>query len=169
MMRDRVPEYLADAPSLQKTYTSLTRFSGVGRFLGFQFAVDLAYSKPFESSEGDFVVAGPGARDGIRKCFGDLGGLSEAEIIHLVTDCQEAEFKRLGLTFPTLWGRRLQPIDCQNLFCEVDKYSRVAHPELNGISKRTRIKQRYRTDPQPLGYPWFPPDWGLNSLVDMRS
>ena len=34
------------------------------------------------------------------------------------------------LDFQNLWGRRLQLIDCQNLFCEVDKYSRVypAHP-----------------------------------------
>ena len=28
--------------------------------------------------------------------------------------------------FRDLWGRPLQLIGCQNLFCEVDKYARVA-------------------------------------------
>jgi hypothetical protein len=51
------------------------------------------------------------------------------------------------------------------LFCEVDKYSRVAHPEIAGISGRSRIKQRYRRDPTPLPEPWFPPKWGINATV----
>ena len=41
---------------------------------------------------------------------------------------QEDEFARRGIEFQTLWGRPLQLIDCQNLFCEVDKYARVYHP-----------------------------------------
>ena len=41
----------------------------------------------------------------------------------------------------------MQLIDCQNLFCEVDKYARHAHPEVRGISGRTRIKQSYRPNP----------------------
>ena len=63
----------------------------------------------------EFVVPGPGARDGISKCFNDLGGLSEVEIIKLMADRQESEFERLGLEFRSLWGRPLQLIDCQNL------------------------------------------------------
>lgn len=165
MMREELPQRLAEADSADDVFAGLVSYPGVGRFLGYQFAVDLGYSAPFEASESDFVVAGPGARDGIAKCFTDIGGLSESEVIHLVTDCQEAEFARLGLDFPTLWGRRLQPIDCQNLFCEVAKFSRVAHPERAGISGRTRIKQRYRPDTQPLEEPWFPPSWGLNASI----
>jgi hypothetical protein len=58
----------------------------------------------------------------------------------------------------------LQLIDCQNLFCETDKYARVAHPEIGGISGRARIKQVYcRTDHQ-IDY-YFPPKWGLNSRL----
>src|SRR5258707_9985183 len=41
-------------------------------------------------------------------------------------------------------SRRLQLIDCQNLFCEVDKYARVAHPNIAGRTGRTRIKQKFR-------------------------
>src|SRR3546814_5860542 len=64
----------------------------------------------------DFVIPGPGARDGLRKCFADTGGLSDAELIRLMADRQEQECARLGLEFPSLWGRPLQLIDCQNLF-----------------------------------------------------
>ena len=53
----------------------------------------------------------------------------------MVTERQEDEFERLGLRFRDLWGRRLQLIDCQNLFCEVSKYARVKHPEIMGLSK----------------------------------
>lgn len=165
MMEDRLPKHLGHAKSLRDIFDVLVAYPGVGRFLGYQFAVDLGYSEPFGFSEGEFVVPGPGARDGIRKCFSDLGGLSEAEVIRLVVECQETEFARLGLSFRTLWGRRLQLIDCQNLFCEVDKYARVAHPERTGFSGRTRIKQRYQANPKPLGEPWFPPRWGLNEII----
>jgi hypothetical protein len=58
----------------------------------------------------------------------------------------------------------LQLVDCQNLFCEVDKYARVAHPQVSGLSGRTRIKQRFRPAPEPLRA-WFPPKWGLNPRV----
>src|SRR5665213_109406 len=47
------------------------------------------------------------------------------------------QFSRLGLKFRSLFGRPLQLIDCQNLFCEVDKYARYAHPEVIGVTGRT--------------------------------
>ena len=80
-------------------------------------------------------------------------------------DRQEKEFERLGLTFRSLWGRRLQLIDCQNLFCEVDKYSRVAHPEVEGLSGRSRIKQRFTPQSSEM-QPWYPPKWGINEAIE---
>jgi len=47
------------------------------------------------------------------------------------------------------------------LFCEVDKYARVAHPEIKGISGRERIKQRYSPVREEVTA-WFPPKWGVN-------
>jgi hypothetical protein len=78
-----------------------------------------------------------------------------------MADSQDEHFARLGVRFNGLRGRRLQLIDCQNLFCEVDKYARVAHPGVAGISGRSRIKQRYTCLPQSLSA-WFPPKWGIN-------
>ena len=85
-------------------------------------------------------------------------------MIRVMADRQEVEFERLGLTFQTLWGRRLQLIDCQNLFCEVDKYARVVHPEATGAAGRTRIKQKFKAHEDPIEY-WFPPKWGINDAV----
>jgi alpha-glutamyl/putrescinyl thymine pyrophosphorylase clade 1 len=69
MMADRLPERLRQAPDLQTIYESLLAYPGLGRLLAFQFAIDLNYSSPLDFSEADFVVAGPGALDGISKCF----------------------------------------------------------------------------------------------------
>ena len=58
----------------------------------------------------------------------------------------------------------MQLIDCQNLFCEISKYARVAHPDVMGVSGRTRIKQIYKPLPSPHGV-WFPPKWRLNDKL----
>ena len=113
-------------------------------------------------NEDDFVVAGPGAKDGIRKCFGKTATGIEADVIQYMVDNQEQHFDRLGISFPGLFGRRLHLIDAQNLFCEVDKYARVRHPEVAGISGRSRIKQKFRVA-GPLALPSFPERWGLDS------
>ena len=109
----------------------------------------------------DFVVPGPGARDGLRKCFVDPGGLSEPELIKLMTDLQESEFERLSLDFQSLWGRRLQLIDCQNLFCEVDKYARVAHPEISRTHWAARALSNGSFRNMNRSRSFYPPKWQL--------
>jgi hypothetical protein len=161
MMEDRIPERVQQAPSLRSVNDLLLRYPGIGPFLAFQYTIDLNYSSIMDFEEAEFVVAGPGALDGISKCFADTGGLSAEDIIYWMTDRQDTEFKRLGLTFPGLFGRRLQPIDCQNLFCEISKYSRVAHPEISGVANRTRIKQSYQPSSRPTPRPQFPDRWAL--------
>lgn len=168
MMRDGAPRRVARARSLAEVFGVLRAYRSIGDFLAFQFTVDLNYSELIDFSEMEFVVAGPGARDGIRKCFADTGGLCEADVIRVVTERAEEEFGKLGLRFETLWGRPLQLIDCQNLFCEVDKYARVVHPEFSGASGRTRIKQRFQ--PRATSLPqWYPPKWGLTVPVAVNG
>ena len=167
MMEHEAPYRVAAAPTMRQAFETLRSYPTIGDFLAYQFITDLNYSEICHFSEMDFVVPGPGARDGIHKCFSSLGGLSEPDIIKLVTDRQDNEFERLGLEFRSLWGRRLQLIDCQNLFCEVSKYARVMHPDVIGINDRSRIKQIYRASGDPLEF-WFPPKWGINHLVAAR-
>ncbi len=160
MMGDRAPKKLAKTGSLREAFELLRGYPSLGEFLAFQFAIDVNYSELTDFSEMEFVVAGPGARDGISKCFNDMAGLSEAEIIKVMAERATDEFARLGMKFQSLWGRSLQLIDCQNVFCEVSKYARVAHPEIEGKSGRTRIKQKYIPRPTPIPQ-WYPPKWGL--------
>jgi hypothetical protein len=165
MMEDELALRIKDARSMREAFELLRSYPLIGDFLAYQYVTDLNYSELTNFSEMDFVIPGPGALNGVRKCFSSLGGLTEANIIDLVTERQEEEFSKRGINFRTLWGRPLQLIDCQNLFCEVDKYARVAHPEFNGDGGRTRIKQVYRNNAEPIEY-WFPPKWKLNTNLE---
>jgi hypothetical protein len=164
MITEGVPLRLTECRDMQRAFELLKSYPGIGDFLAYQYVIDLNYSTLTDFRESDFVVPGPGALDGIRKCFVDRGGLNEPEVIKFVADRQEREFERLGIPFAQLWNRPLQLIDCQNLFCEVDKYSRVKHPEIIGITGRSRIKQRFEAR-GPLPDPWYPPKWNLNSKI----
>jgi alpha-glutamyl/putrescinyl thymine pyrophosphorylase clade 1 len=164
MMEQRIPARIERARSLEEVYKILYKvpsFGGSG-FFAFQYTVDytvdLNYSEMIDFSEMDFVAAGPGAQSGIRKCFESTGGLTDSDVIRAVAEMADREFERLGLRFQTLWGRRLQLIDYQNLFCEVDKYLRVVHPEI--IGRGTQIKPFKKPNPAPLPQ-WYPPKWKL--------
>lgn len=168
MMQDEFPRRLVELPTMGHGFELLRGYPCIGDFLAYQLITDLNYSDLTDFSESEFVAPGPGALDGIHKCFADLGGLEEAEIIRRTADVQEAEFERLGLEFETLWGRRLQLIDCQNLFCEISKYARVAHPNIGGSAGRTRIKQKYKFGGLPIDY-WYPPKWGINGRINTEA
>jgi hypothetical protein len=168
MMEDELPYRVAETRSMFAAFKLLRSYPMIGDFLTYQDVTDLNYSTLTDFSEVEFVVPGPGARAGIHKCFESLGGLNESDIIKVVTDRQEAEFERLGLHFESLWGRPLQLIDCQNLFCEVDKYARIKHPEIVGVSGRTRIKQKIRPNLSAIDY-WYPPKWSAVPLSRERS
>jgi hypothetical protein len=164
MMKDQVPEKIANIGSMKRAFELLRSYPMIGDFLAMQFITDLNYSSLTNFDEMEFVVAGPGALDGIRKCFPDADLRGAAEIIRFMSESQDEQFGRRGIRFDSLWGRRLQLIDCQNLFCEVDKYSRQAHPDVPGRSGRTRIKQQFVANPQRLSL-FYPPKWSLNYKI----
>ena len=164
MMRDELPERLADVSTMQEAFALLRAYPTIGDFLAYQLVTDINYGEFTDFSEMEFVVPGPGSREGLRKCFTDFGGLKERDLIRMVADLQEQEFERLGIAFASLWGRRLQLIDCQNLFCEIDKYARVAFPDVQGRSGRTRIKHRFTPSKVELAL-FYPPKWKLNDRI----
>ncbi len=168
MMADQLADRLAQTRTMQEGFEKLRAYPTIGDFLAYQFITDINYSELTDFSEMDFVAPGPGARDGLRKCFVDPGGLNEPELIRLMADLQEREFERLGLNFQSLWGRRLQLIDCQNCFCEVDKYARVAHPEIAGRTGRIRIKQKFVPTVEPIEL-FYPPKWKLNNKIRVAA
>lgn len=164
MLKEELPSQIQDCTTMSAGYDLLLSYPLIGKFLAYQYITDINYSEITDFSEREFTIPGPGARDGIRKCFTSLGGITETELIKMLTERQEYEFERLGLDFKYLGGRRLQYIDIQNVFCETDKYSRVAHPDIIGISGRTRIKQLFKPNKKTIDY-FFPPKW----KVDMEA
>ncbi len=164
ILRDGFVTKLERTQNLREVFLLLKQFPSLGDFLAFQLAVDLNYSPVIDHDEATFVVAGPGARDGLTKTFAATDGMSPEGIIAMMMERQEEEFERLNLKFQTLWGRRLQLIDCQNLFCEISKYTRVSNPEIAGLSGRTRIKQMFKSHGAPV-QPWYPPKWGVNDKI----
>jgi hypothetical protein len=168
MLRSGLHDQLQTCASMAQAFHLLRSYPGIGNFLAYQLLIDINYSTVINFDEMDFVVPGPGARDGLHKCFGPEARDIEADLIRYMSDSQEEHFIRLGLGFLGLNGRRLQLIDCQNLFCEVDKYARLAHPEFTGRSGRTRIKQRFTPANDPLTS-WFPPKWGVTTSVNVTN
>lgn len=162
MMSDKIVLRISKSKSLKELYEILVDYPSIGKFLAFQYAIDINYSELCNFSEMDFVVAGPGAKSGISKLFYDKNGYSDEELIRIVSENQESEFERLGLKFSYLVNRKLQLIDCQNLFCETDKYTRVAYPQFKGNNERKRIKQLFVPNlSNPINY-FYPPKWGID-------
>lgn len=161
MVDTELPKKVSDSESLADLYLILRSYPLMGEFLAYQYAIDINYSNVTGFSESEFVMPGPGARSGIRKCFSTLGDYTESEIIRIVTDQQEIEFRNRGLDFSYIGGRTLQQIDIQNIFCEIDKYARVRFPDISGKHNRTRIKHRFHANPTPIDF-LYPPKWNLS-------
>lgn len=165
-LKDALGERLLNAKSLRQVYEMLLTYPLMGGFMSYQIAIDLNYSDLINFSENDFTQAGPGALRGINKAFEHLGDYSPSDIILWMVQHQEEEFKRLDLNFNGLWGRPLHAIDCQGLFCELDKYCREAAPELT--SGRKRIKARFLPAVEPVQL-FFPPKWGINTRLPQHE
>lgn len=134
------------AGSMEELITCLLDVPGLGPFLSYQYAIDLNYAGLFGFSENAAVVAGPGAVRGMKKIFGSAR-LPAEKIRQLHEEAEERG--------PWLLGKRpMHLIDVQNMLCEYDKYTRVAH-------EGRRMRQRYRVDPRPLPDPVWPRDWGI--------
>ena len=155
-------ERILEGTSFEQIVRLLEGFPLTGPFMAYQIAIDLNYSDLLNFDEDDFTQPGPGALRGLKKVFIDLGDYNESDVIKWMVDRQEIEFERFELPFSGLWGRRLHAIDCQGLFCEIDKYCREAAPEL--LSARSRIKARFTPSSEPLPL-FFPPKWGLNNRL----
>lgn len=164
LLRNGTLRRFCRAASLENLYLELLGVPSFGPFLAFQYAIDLNYSPHFDFDEMDFVVAGPGAIRGIGKCFEDTGGLGPEQVVAAMAVAAEEHLGDQPKPFEYLDGRRLHLIDCQNLFCEVDKYARVQHPERSNGGP-SRIKQRYTPDVRPLAL-GYPPKWGLRWKAD---
>lgn len=157
-LKDHIDTKIINSKNMEEAFNIIKSYPLIGNFMAYQLITDINYSNVVNFSEMEFTVAGPGSERGIKKCFISTGGLSKEEIIKYMCKNQEKEFKRLGLDFKPIGNRLLQLIDCQNIFCELDKYCRQAVPELK--SNRTKIKKKYIAKTDKIEY-IYPPKWNI--------
>lgn len=157
-LKDHIDTKIINSKNMEEAFNIIKSYPLIGNFMAYQLITDINYSNVVNFSEMEFTVAGPGSERGIKKCFISTGGLSKEEIIKYMCKNQEKEFKRLDLDFKPIGNRPLQLIDCQNIFCELDKYCRQAVPELK--SNRTKIKKKYVAKTDKIEY-MYPPKWNI--------
>lgn len=156
---DKVQLKLVALKTMEEGVQLLKGYPLIGDFMAYQLVTDINYSAVVNWREDEFTVAGPGSLRGIKKCFIETGDMTNEEIIRYMYEHQDEEFARLNLPFKRLGNRPLQLIDCQNIFCELDKYCRVAYPELT--SNRSKIKKKYIPKKPSFTY-YYPPKWGIH-------
>ena len=160
---DKIQNEIVKCSTMEQAFNLIKSYPLIGNFMAYQLVTDINYSEVTNWKENEFTVAGPGSLRGIKKCFISKGNMSNEDIIRYMYNHQEEEFKRLNLDFKKIGNRPLQLIDCQNIFCELDKYCRQALPDLK--SNRTKIKKHYVPKSTKIEY-FYPPKWNINLLKD---
>ena len=155
---DRIQDKIVCCKTMKEGFDIIKSYPLIGNFMAYQLVTDINYSDVVDWREDEFTVAGPGSLRGIKKCFIDRGGMSNEDIIRYMYEHQDEEFKRLGLDFKRIGNRPLQLIDCQNVFCELDKYCRQALPDLK--SNRVKIKKKYVPKSGKIEYV-YPSKWNI--------
>lgn len=159
---DRIQEKIIKCKTMEEAFNIIKSYSLIGNFMSYQLVTDINYSEVVDWKEDEFTVVGPGSRRGIKKCFIDKGNMTDEDIIKYMYKHQDIEFKRLNLEFKRISNRPLQLIDCQNIFCELDKYCREAIPNLK--SNRTKIKKHYVPKIEKINY-IYPKKWKISKLL----
>lgn len=159
---DKMQDKIIKCNTMQDAFNIIKGYPLIGNFMAYQLVTDINYSAFVNWKENEFTVAGPGSLRGIKKCFIDKGTMTNEGIIKYMYMHQDEEFKRLNLNFKRIGNRPLQLIDCQNIFCELDKYCRQALPDLK--SNRTKIKKHYVPKKDKIEY-IYPPKWEISRTI----
>lgn len=126
-MEDDLPGRFVAAKSMADIYDWLRTFKGMGCFNAYQLLLNLTYTGLANFPDTDpFVVVGPGARAGLKRCFGpNLSRSQELDIIRWMQSTQHEHFARLELSCtlgpPGSAYHKMQLCDIEHTLCEVDK------------------------------------------------
>ncbi|KAJ7742737.1 hypothetical protein DFH07DRAFT_750148 [Mycena maculata] len=171
-MRD-LPSVLEKPAFAANVYEQIAAYPGMAAFTSYQLMLSLSYSSLLNFAANDFVVPGPGASSGLAKMFGaslrhaaDVVPDIETQVLRYMAEHQREHFARLGLDFSFLRDAagkvlELSVADLEHAVCEVDKYARLAHPQIAGTSKsRTELRGQFCASPEGLpAMPALPRAW----------
>ncbi|EJF64224.1 hypothetical protein DICSQDRAFT_133894 [Dichomitus squalens LYAD-421 SS1] len=155
MMEEDLPSQLQELEHLKDAHGRIMLFPGMGEFMALQLLLDLNMTSHFNYSEDEWVALGPGSLECLRKMFGpDVRG-HELDALRWLHQTQHEHFARLGTPpdrVPQLVRGRaagLSMVDMEHALCECEKYSRAAHPTIQG--RRQRVgKRQFAPRPAPI-------------------
>jgi hypothetical protein len=146
---NKYPNYFHDLLRLdtplevyQRMYDDI---EGLGPFLAYQIWVDFTYIPGYPFSENHFTVAGPGCRAGIDLLFLNKDGMTHEECIFWLRDNQDAVYGPLGYNREEFWSeeepwdRHLNIMAGENMFCELQKYTRCVEAIQQGKKPRGKV------------------------------
>lgn len=146
---NKYPNYFHDLLRLgtplevyQRMYDDI---EGLGPFLAYQIWVDFTYMPGYPFSENHFTVAGPGCRAGIDLLFLNKDGMTHEECIFWLRDNQDAVYGPLGYNREEFWSaeepwdRHLNIMAGENMFCELQKYTRCVEAIQQGKKPRGKV------------------------------
>ena len=153
MIASGVEDELGRCKNLAGVFWLLRKYPCLGPFIAYQLAIDLNYSELIDFSENDFVEPGPGALDGIAKCFSELGDFAPADAIRDMTDIQERAFEDIA---PIPHCRASSPSVVARIFLRSQQICTRCAPECRRAINRTRIKQLYQPSSRAHDVPCSP-------------
>ena len=123
---------LSQSTSAESIYTRLEDIPGIGSFMAYQLFVDMTYCPECPVSENEFVVAGPGCKNGLKLVFNSKNGLTPEELLFWLRDHWKECCQSVGVSWdPELFcdcpeeDRNMNVMSLQNCFCELSKYYRA--------------------------------------------
>lgn len=150
---------IINCKSMEEGFNILKSIPGIGDFTALQYMIDFNYSHIFNFNENDFIIAGPGAKSGIKKIFKSFKDFNYEDIIINFVLNQELRFNLLNLNFKKIGDRNLSAVDIEHALCEFDKYTRLKYPK-NELTKKVSVRGIYKPSLEKINYV-FPKKWGI--------
>lgn len=132
---NNIVEKIKNCTNQKQVFEILKSCPGIGNFLAYQMFVDFTYIKEFPFSENEFVVAGPGCKNGLKLIFEDFDKMNYEESLFWIRDNQFNLFKKFNYNPKEMFSdlpeseRYLNLMSLENCMCEFSKYLRAINSE----------------------------------------
>ncbi|CAE6405127.1 unnamed protein product [Rhizoctonia solani] len=154
MLDDGLPEKMRKYTRLHDAFESILVYPSCGQFISYQLALDLNMLPEVNYDQDTWAPIGPGSMRGLLKMFGPrVKGIENEAMLYLLS-IQDQHWRRLEVDMnqpihgPGLCPPRIGLPEIEHGLCEVDKYSRMKHPEikLGGGKVPRTIKHRFKEE-----------------------
>lgn len=155
-LQAQVPTLLAkvqSAKSLKGLFDVFVDTQGFGRFLAYELAIDVNYSRLVDFTENDWVNAGPGCKRGIQWIWGGRSNAFRWEDYIAYLQVRQQEFiAHVGRTeeWHQVWpGYDLTLRSIEHSLCEFQKYARARYHRNPDGTPSSQATRRYTPQVQP--------------------